>query len=298
MASEAVPDDEAGARRFRAALLLVTALGLGIRLWAAAALLLAACRFALDLLEPAPSDAARESAPEFLLRGLTVTAALLLPVPASGAGVGAVLLGLFVVLVLTLAVPRAIDDDIARARRRAPAVMLAVVLLLGMAGGLFGKYPFGGMMRHQMLLFLFGSLAAWVALDTWLRSARRAPWRVAGLALAAASLAVSGSATAHEIGRARHVSWPGVESLASAKAGTPFQVQTDGSSALSIVGAGFRPESVVVLTGRRLPTSFGNSRWISAIVPRDLFAKPGRLELRVVDPEHGASAPVHFEVLP
>src|SRR4029077_5297138 len=34
--------------------------------------------------------------------------------------------------------------------------------------GLLGKYPFGGAMRHQVLLLVFGILAALVALDQWI----------------------------------------------------------------------------------------------------------------------------------
>jgi hypothetical protein len=321
-----------------------------------------------------------------------------------------------------------------------------MLLLLGMVGGLFGKYPFGGMMRHQMLLLLFAPLAAWTALDTVRTRARSPAGRALALALALAAVGVSATATARHIARARHVTWPGVAEMerdfgaeaaihvdqfnligffmsahdwrwsyrgplgppgveaylltrdgrsrtliahrerwnadpyepglyrdiatashvagapcgvlfvarqqpfdvppsaeqmrllsraaglelgrtqltrslvlgrlcagdtpasggprvdrvvpAFAKAGVPFQVQPDGYSALSIEGAGFRPGAVVVLAGRPLTTVFGNSGWITATVPPELSQRPGRLELRVVDPERGPSAAASFEVRP
>jgi hypothetical protein len=84
----------------------------------------------------------------------------------------------------------------------------------------------------------------------------------------------------------------------SVRAGVPFQVQPDGSSALSIEGADFRPGVFAVLAGRPLPTVFGNSGWITASVPSELTARAAPLELRVVDPERGSSAAVPFEVRP
>jgi hypothetical protein len=84
----------------------------------------------------------------------------------------------------------------------------------------------------------------------------------------------------------------------SARRGVAFQVQPDGSSALSIEGGNFGPNAVVELAGHRLVTTYGSPQWLTATVPAPLTARAGRLELRVVDPEWGASAPVIFEVLP
>jgi hypothetical protein len=383
--------------------------------------------------------------PEFLLRNLAATAAILFPAPFSEPLRWVVLLAAFVALVAWLATS-ATADATESARRRLPASVLILLLLIGIAGGIFGKYPFGGMMRHQMLLLLFAPLAAWVALDS-LGRRHAASWRrLVVPALALAGLAVSGTLTAREIVRAHHVSWPGVEAFerdfpsasvvhldqfnligffmeahgwrwrylgrqappgveayrltrdgrtltviahrgrwnmdlyepgvyqdiasvartiaqpcgvlwiarqfpydvapsreqmrvvsrvaglrlgksevstglilgrlcpsdsassaaplvdrvvpGTAHRGVAFQVQPDGSSALSIEGSDFGPNAVVELAGRRLATTYGNPEWLTATVPADLMARAARLELRVVDPERGASDPVIFEVLP
>ena len=80
--------------------------------------------------------------------------------------------------------------------------------------------------------------------------------------------------------------------------GRGFQVQPRGDSALSVHGIGFRRGSAVVLGGRRLETTFGNAGWMTASVPPELYAKPGRLELKVVDPAGRASNAVPFDVRP
>ena len=51
-----------------------------------------------------------------------------------------------------------------------PAAFFAILLGLGMALGLAGKYPFGGAMRQQFLLFLFALLAGFLAFDRLARS--------------------------------------------------------------------------------------------------------------------------------
>jgi hypothetical protein len=82
---------------------------------------------------------------------------------------------------------------------------------------------------------------------------------------------------------------------ASTRVGEGFQLQPDGSSA---VGEAFGPDCVVVLAGQALPTVVGGPGWVTAVVPRERFSRPGRLEVRVVDPERGSSAAVFFEVHP
>ena len=80
------------------------------------------------------------------------------------------------------------------------------------------------------------------------------------------------------------------------RAGVGFQIQPNGSSAVSVLGKGFRRGAVVLLGGRRLETTFGNAAWITATVPRDLYAAPGVLELRVVNADGGASNTASFEI--
>lgn len=81
-------------------------------------------------------------------------------------------------------------------------------------------------------------------------------------------------------------------------AGVPFQIQPRGDSAISVLGSGFRRGAAVVLDGHRLETTFGNIGWVTASVPRDLYARPGRLELRVVNADRSASNAMVFEVHP
>ena len=56
------------------------------------------------------------------------------------------------------------------ARRRMPSIMLLVLLVVGMAAGVLGRYPLGGTFSHQFLLFLFAVLAGFVAFDRLLRA--------------------------------------------------------------------------------------------------------------------------------
>jgi hypothetical protein len=82
------------------------------------------------------------------------------------------------------------------------------------------------------------------------------------------------------------------------RAGVGFQIQPNGSSAVSVRGKGFRRGAVVVLGGRRLETTYGNAGWITATVPRDLYSAPGVLELRVVNADGKPSNTASFEIRP
>jgi hypothetical protein len=83
----------------------------------------------------------------------------------------------------------------AQADRAMPAGILAILLGGGMVLGILGKYPFGGVMRQQFLLLLFGLLSAFLALDRLLRASRRAAIRGSLVILGLA--AVLGSFTLH-----------------------------------------------------------------------------------------------------
>jgi hypothetical protein len=81
-------------------------------------------------------------------------------------------------------------------------------------------------------------------------------------------------------------------------AGMGFLTQPNGESAISIQGSGFRRGAVAVLSGRPLATTFGNASWITAVVPTELYSKPKRLELRVVNPDRATSNAATFDVRP
>lgn len=111
----------------------------------------------------------KETAGGFLARGLRETLNLFSPLALPRARLAIPALAIFVAAVLW---------PVARERRGPgnaparifPAAILALLLALGMALGLLGLYPFGGMMRHQFLIFLFALLAGMVAVDSAARS--------------------------------------------------------------------------------------------------------------------------------
>jgi len=109
-------------------------------------------------------DRARETAPAFLARTLAETFNLFSPLPVARPAFAAAALVVFLVAVATIAViaDRRRDPAIPCAT---PAVILAMLLALEMTASLRGWYPFGGAMRHQILLMVFALMAALVAFD-------------------------------------------------------------------------------------------------------------------------------------
>ena len=74
---------------------------------------------------------------------------------------------------------------------------------------------------------------------------------------------------------------------AGARAGEPFARQPDGRAGLSVVGTSLTRGDLVYWGGRRLDTTFVNSRLLTASVPPELLALAGEVEVRVeshVDP--------------
>jgi cellulose synthase/poly-beta-1,6-N-acetylglucosamine synthase-like glycosyltransferase len=82
---------------------------------------------------------------------------------------------------------------------------------------------------------------------------------------------------------------------ASARAGTRFQVQPDGNSALVAECENATPATSVQFGDQLLATSYGNSRLVSAIVPNELLLRPGRTPVRLVN-DFGASEPAEFVI--
>ena len=134
-----------------------------------------------------------ETAAAFLTRNLWNVFNLFSPVLLWSPRRAAVLVLSFaagVLLAMTTEKPRN-----ARAERAMPAAVLAILLGSGMVLGILGKYPFGGVRRQQFLLFLFGLLAGFMALDRLRRAVPSAGVRRALAAVTAA--AVLGSFAAH-----------------------------------------------------------------------------------------------------
>jgi len=134
-------------------------------------------------------DPGRETAAGFLARNLRETFNLFSPLALPRARLAIPALAIFVAAVLWPAARERRGGGSAPVRIF-PAVLLVLLLALGMALGLLGLYPFGGLMRHQFLIFLFALLAGMVAADAVTRSLPKA--RAAALVgTLAAVLAVS-----------------------------------------------------------------------------------------------------------
>src|SRR5262249_17306768 len=114
-------------------------------------------------------EPAKETAATFLVRNLRETFDLFSPLELPRARLALPALAIVLAAILWPA---------ARQRRRGgraaarlfPAAILVLLLALGMALGLLGLYPFGGLMRHQFLIYLFALLAGMVALDAAART--------------------------------------------------------------------------------------------------------------------------------
>lgn len=76
------------------------------------------------------------------------------------------------------------------------------------------------------------------------------------------------------------------------RAGHRFQVQPAGASAVTVEGAGFDPLDTILWNGRPLVTAYGGSSLLTALVPDELIAAAGDVQISV----RGASAT--FRVLP
>ena len=81
-------------------------------------------------------------------------------------------------------------------------------------------------------------------------------------------------------------------------AGTGFQVQPSGDSAISLVGSNFVSTSRVYFDRKPAVTTFGNSTGLTAIVPSELFSREGAVEVSVQNGDGQASNGVLFSVLP
>ncbi|MGE5278852.1 MAG: hypothetical protein ACM3SU_17815, partial [Acidobacteriota bacterium] len=91
-------------------------------------------------------------------------------------------------LLLVVALPAAREGERRpSAARLLPALVLVILIVVGAALGLLRLYPFGGTPRHQVLILLFALLAAFVALDSFLR-ATRGPRRAALAVLCAGAI--------------------------------------------------------------------------------------------------------------
>jgi hypothetical protein len=92
---------------------------------------------------------------------------------------------------------------------------------------------------------------------------------------------------------------PAIEILypAATLVGQGFNIQPDGSSALAIKCRNANASSAIVWEGARLVTAFGGPTAISGIVPKDLFMRPGKYRIEILDVKTNVkSDPATFEV--
>lgn len=84
------------------------------------------------------------------------------------------------------------------------------------------------------------------------------------------------------------------------RAGSGFNVQKDGSSAILVSGWGFTRDDRIFWNGRPLATSFGDTTVMSAVVPKALIARPGEARVEVRGPSEAEPAPLsaRFRVTP
>lgn len=79
-------------------------------------------------------------------------------------------------------------------------------------------------------------------------------------------------------------------------AAKPFNVQPNGISAMGIVGINFLPGAKVLMNNKEVETTFGNTDQLGAVVPPEVFAKPGKVQVVILNPDGKRSAPQTLNV--
>lgn len=67
------------------------------------------------------------------------------------------------------------------------------------------------------------------------------------------------------------------------KAGQDFNIQPNGSSAIWIGGENLTKSTVIVWGDTKLDTAIADSKQCSAIVPKELYLKPGKYNIYLID---------------
>lgn len=82
------------------------------------------------------------------------------------------------------------------------------------------------------------------------------------------------------------------------QAGKGFNVQPNGISAMGVVGMNFLPGAKILIDGKEMETSFGNTDQLGAIVKPAAFAKAGKYKVTIQNPDGKLSPPKDFTVTP
>ncbi len=71
------------------------------------------------------------------------------------------------------------------------------------------------------------------------------------------------------------------------KAGVGFNIQSSGESAIWTTAENVTRTTVIVWGETELNSSFGSSTNVTAIVPKELFSKPGQFQIYLLDKKTG-----------
>ena len=71
------------------------------------------------------------------------------------------------------------------------------------------------------------------------------------------------------------------------KAGVAFNVQSNGESAIWAITENATKTTVIVWGERQLQSTFGGSNSVTALVPKELYSKPGQFQVYLLDKKTG-----------
>lgn len=84
---------------------------------------------------------------------------------------------------------------------------------------------------------------------------------------------------------------------ASTSAGLGFNIQPNEQSAISVDCENATPATIIIFGATPLVTTYGNQHWLTALIPAELYARPGRYQVHLKN-ESGESNRIEFEVKP
>jgi glycosyltransferase involved in cell wall biosynthesis len=142
-------------------------------------------------------------------------------------------------------------------------------------------------MHRQTRKQTFEPLKLWrlLVLETWLQS--HAPW-----ALSADHRTITVAPDASAMPLVLERMWP-----ASTLAGTDFNVQPDGSSALAVTCRNAGPWVAIHVDGHELATTYGGHDHLTALMPPEFYASPGSHRIQLLDGGRQSNV-LSFEVHP
>ena len=74
------------------------------------------------------------------------------------------------------------------------------------------------------------------------------------------------------------------------KVGVAFNMQPKGESAIWTIGENVTKTTVIVWGETQLHSTFGSSTGITAVVPKELYSKPGQFQVYLLDTKTGAKS--------